>query len=304
VEAESRRAVVAAFLANLGIACSKLVAFVFTGAASMLAEAIHSFADTGNQGLLMIGARGAQRPPDAQHPFGYGARRYFWSFVVAMVLFSVGGLFAIYEGVEKLRHPHHLDAVGWAIAVLLVGAALESLSLRTALRQSRGARRGRSIFVFVRETKVPELAIVLLEDIGALCGLAFALLGVVLAEVLHAPRWDAAGSLAIGVLLVVIAIVLAVEMASLLIGESAEPATVETIRAILGAHGGVRRVIALRTQHIGPEHLVVNAKLEFDPSLRAPEVAAVVNELEVDLRAAVPEARTVFVEPDVYREHG
>jgi len=297
----SRRAIVAAFLANLGIALSKFVVFLLTGAASMLAEAIHSLADTGNQGLLMLGGARSQRPADDVHPFGYGTLRYFWAFVVALVLFSVGGLFAVFEGVEKLLHPHKIDSPALAIGVLLVSACLESFSLRTALHESRSEREGQSILQFVRRTKIPELAIVLLEDIGALLGLTFALLGVVLAEVLHAPRWDAVGSLAIGVLLVAIAIVLAVEMASLLVGESAAPEMLEQIRTILGAHPGVDRVIALRTAHIGPDDLVVNAKLEFGSALTAPRVAVVVNELEATLRAAVPEARTIFIEPDVYR---
>ena len=201
---------------------------MLTGAASMLAEAIHSFADTGNQGLLMLGGARSRRPADDAHPFGYGTLRYFWAFVVALVLFSVGGLFAIFEGVEKLLHPHEIDVPAVAIVVLLVSACLETFSLRTALHESRAEREGRSILQFVRRTKIPELAVVLLEDIGALVGLAFAFVGIVLAEVLHEPRWDAAGSLAIGLLLVVIAIVLAVEMASLLVGEAAAP---EMLRA-------------------------------------------------------------------------
>jgi cation diffusion facilitator family transporter len=301
VDHGSRRAIIAAFLANLGIALSKFIVFALTGAASMLAEAIHSLADTGNQGLLMLGGARSRRPADEAHPFGYGTLRYFWAFVVALVLFSVGGLFAIFEGVEKLLHPHQIDTPVLAIGVLLLSAGLESFSLRTALHESRAEREGRSIFQFVRRTKIPELAVVLLEDIGALFGLAFALAGVVLAEVLHAPRWDAAGSLAIGILLVGIAAILAIEMASLLVGEAAAPEMLEKIRTILGAHPDVARVIALRTQHTGPEDVVVNAKLEFGATLTAPRVSAVINELEVSVRAAVPEARTIFIEPDVYR---
>ena len=297
----SRRAIVAAFLANLGIALSKFVVFLLTGAASMLAESIHSLADTGNQGLLMLGGARSRRPADEVHPFGYGTLRYFWAFVVALVLFSVGGLFAVFEGVEKLLQPHKIDSPTLAIGVLLLSACLESFSLRTALHESKSEREGQSILHFVRSTKIPELAIVLLEDIGALLGLAFALVGVVLAEVLHAPRWDAAGSLAIGVLLVAIAIMLAIEMASLLVGEAAAPEMLEEIRTILGSHPGVDRVIALRTSHVGPDDLVVNAKLEFGADLTSTRVAEVVNELEVTLRAAVPEARTIFIEPDVYR---
>jgi len=297
----SRRAILAAFLANLGIALAKLLAFTLTGAASMLAEAIHSLADTGNQGLLMLGGARSRRPADDAHPFGYGMLRYFSAFVVALVLFSVGGLFAIFEGVEKLIHPHAIDAPVLAIGVLFVSACLETFSLRTALHESRVERDGRSILQFVHRTKIPELPVVLLEDIGALLGLAFAFTGVVLAQLLHSPRWDAAGSLAIGLLLVVIAIVLAIEMSSLLVGEAATPEMLDQIRSILAAHPDVDRVIALRTQHTGPEDVVVNAKLEFGATLTAPQVSAVVNELEASVRQAVPEARTIFIEPDVYR---
>ena len=297
----SRRAIVAAFLANLGIALSKFAVFAITGAASMLAEAIHSLADTGNQGLLMLGGKRSRRPADEEHPFGYGTLRYFWAFVVALVLFSVGGLFAIFEGVEKLINPHKISGPGWAIGVLIVSAGLETFSLRTALHESRTEREGRSILQFVRRTKIPELAVVLLEDIGALLGLAFALVGVTLAEVFDQPRFDALGSLAIGVLLVGIAIVLAIEMASLLVGEAAAPEVVEQLRAILDEHPSVTHVIALRTQHVGPDDIMINTKLEFDATLLAPQVAEVVNELEVQLRAAVPKVHTIFIEPDVLR---
>jgi cation diffusion facilitator family transporter len=270
----------------------------------MLAEAIHSLADTGNQGLLMLGGARSRRPADEVHPFGYGTLRYFWAFVVALVLFSVGGLFAMFEGVQKLIHPHEISGPGWAIGVLLVSAVLESFSLRTALQESRTEREGKSILQFVRRTKIPELAVVLLEDIGALLGLAFALIGVVLAEVLNQPRFDALGSLAIGVLLVAIAIVLAIEMASLLVGEAAAPEVVEKVRAIFAGHPCVSRVIAVRTQHLGPDDIMVNAKLEFDATLLAPRVAEVVNELEVSLREAIPNVHTIFIEPDVYRSAG
>jgi cation diffusion facilitator family transporter len=297
----SRRAIIAAFLANLGIAISKFVAFALTGAASMLAEAIHSLADTGNQGLLMLGGKRSRRPADDVHPFGYGTLRYFWAFVVALVLFSVGGLFAIFEGIDKLRHPHQLEDPRIAIGVLLVSVVLEAFSLRTALHESKAERRGRSILQFVRKTKIPELAVVVLEDIGALVGLTFALAGVVLASVTDAARWDAAGSLAIGVLLVAIAILLAIEMASLLVGEAAAPDVIDRMRVILGAHPQVTRVIALRTQHVGPDDIMVNTKLEFDPTLTVARLADVVNEIEAELRAAIPKAHTIFIEPDVFR---
>jgi cation diffusion facilitator family transporter len=297
----SRRAIIAAFLANLGIALSKFIAFALTGAASMLAEGIHSVADTGNQGLLMLGGSRSLRPADELHPFGYGTLRYFWSFVVALVLFSVGGLFAIFEGIEKLRHPHELEDPRIAIAVLVVAMMLEGFSLRTALRESRHERRGRSILQFVRRTKIPELAVVVLEDIGALVGLLFALIGVSLAAALDEARWDAAGSLAIGVLLVVIAMLLAVEMASLIVGEAASPDIIERLLAVFGAHPDVNRVIAMRTQHVGPDDILINAKLEFDSTLSVARLGAVINELEVELRTAEPRARTIFIEPDVFR---
>jgi cation diffusion facilitator family transporter len=297
----SRRAIVAAFIANLGIALSKFLAFAVTGAASMLAEAIHSLADTGNQGLLMLGGKRSRRPADDVHPFGYGTLRYFWAFVVALVLFSVGGLFAIFEGIEKLLNPHELDDPRVAIGVLLVSVVLESFSLRTALRESHSERRGKTILQFVRRTKIPELAVVVLEDIGALVGLTFALFGIILASVLDEARWDAAGSLAIGVLLVAIAILLAIEMSSLLVGEAAAPEVVDQMSTILREHPEVVRVIALRTQHVGPDDIMVNTKLEFDPTLSVARLSEVVNELEVEVRAAEPKARTIFIEPDVFR---
>jgi len=301
VDHGSKRAIIAAFLANLGIALSKFAAFAITGAASLLAEAIHSLADTGNQGLLMLGGARSRRPADEVHPFGYGTLRYFWAFVVALVLFSLGGLFAIFEGVEKLINPHELDDPRVAIVVLLLAVVLESFSLRTAMRESRHERAGRSILQFVRRTKIPELAVVVLEDIGALVGLGFALVGVTLASVFDEPRWDALGSLAIGVLLVLIAILLAVEMASLLVGEAAAPEVIARMRAVFDAHAEVSRVIALRTQHVGPDDIMVNAKVEFDPTLSVRRLSEVVNELEVELRKAEHRARTIFIEPDVYR---
>ena len=298
----SKKAIVAAFAANLGIAISKLVAFAFTGAASMLAESIHSFADTGNQGLLMLGSRRARRAPDADHPFGYGAARYFWAFVVALVLFSLGGVFAIFEGVDKLRHPHELESPTWAIAVLLLAIVLESLSLRTAVRETRPNLRGRTHWKFIRQTKNPELPVVLLEDIGALFGLVFALAGVVTAHLTENARWDAAGSLVIGVLLVVIAGILAVEMSSLLIGESADALDVEAISAGLLASNSVRRIIHLRTMQQGPDEITVGAKIEFDPTLDVRGLAAAIDEAEAHVRARVPQARLIFIEPDLYRE--
>ena len=297
----SKKAIIAALLANLAIALSKIVAFAFTGAASMLAESIHSLADTGNQGLLFLGGRQARRAPDAAHPFGYGPARYFWAFVVALVLFSLGGLFAVYEGVEKLLHPHELESAVWAIGVLSFAVVLEGLSLRTALGEAAPMRGSRNLRSFIRHTRNPELPVVLLEDIGALCGLAFALTGVVLSELTGNARFDAAGSLGIGLLLVFLAGVLAVEMQSLLVGESAERHDVDAISAALEAHADVRRIIHLRTQHLGPDDVIIAAKLEFDPAMTVERLAQVIDEVEVGVRAVFPAARLIFIEPDLYR---
>ncbi len=297
----SRRAIVAAFLANVGIACAKLVAFAVTGAASLGAEAVHSQADTGNQGLLLLGAARARRPADEAHPFGYGRERYFWSFVVALVLFSMGSLFAIAEGVAKLRHPHTIESPAWALGVLGVAIALEAGSLTTAVREARPLKGPESWWGFIRRAKSPELPVVLLEDMGALLGLGFALAGVGLALLTGEPRFDALGSVAIGLLLGGIAVVLAHEMKSLLIGEAATPRDVAAIREAIEGTGEVRRVIHLRTLHLGPEDLLVAAKLELSPSLDARGIAAAIDDAEARLRARVPIARLVFLEPDVWR---
>lgn len=295
----SKKAIVAAFLANLGIAIGKLIGFVFTGAASMLAESIHSMADTANQGLLILGGKRARRPPDVTHPFGYGKVRYFWSFVVALVLFSLGGLFAIYEAIEKLRHPHELESPVWAFAILGAAIALESFSFRTAVREAKPLRRGRSWPAFVRESKAPELPVVLLEDLGALFGLCFALMGVTLAVVTDEPRFDAVGSLAIGVLLVAIAWVLAVEMKSLLIGEAASSEDDAAIRAAL-EQGGAARVIHVRTEHLGPEDLLVAAKVELVGVSTVPELADAIDAAEARVRAAIEHRAIIYIEPDLY----
>ena len=296
---ESRKAIAAAFLANLGIAIAKLVGFVITGASSMLAESIHSMADTANQGLLVLGGRQAARPATPEHPFGYGRDRYFWAFVVAMVLFLVGGLFALYEGVDKLRNPHEIDSPAVALGILGVALVLESFSLRTAVHAARPQRGERSWVTYIRRSKSPELPVVLLEDLGALLGLAFAFLGVTLAVVLDQPRWDGVGTLAIGVLLVTIAVILVVEMKSLLIGEGASPEDQRRIRAEIEATPQVRRLIHMRTLHLGPDELLVAGKIELELDLTVPEIAAAINECEARIRAAVPIARVIYLEPDL-----
>ena len=298
----SHRAIVAAFLANLGIAVAKFAGFVVTGSASMLAESVHSVADTSNQGLLLLGNRRARREPTDQHPFGYARERYFWAFVVALVIFTLGAIFSLLEGEEKFRHPHEVSSTSVAIVILAVAIVLESLSLRTAVRESRPYRQGQSWRRFVRDSKTAELPVVLLEDVGALLGLIAALTGIGLAELTGNARFDAAGSLVIGVVLALVAVTLMVEMRSLLIGESATPEIQEAIHGAVVGHPLIRRVIHLRTQHLGPEDLFVGVKIEPDPSLDVPGLARVIDEVEMLVRARVPEARVIYVEPDVRRD--
>jgi cation diffusion facilitator family transporter len=297
VKEGSRRVVIAAFLANLGIAIAKFVGFFFTGSASMLAEAVHSVADTGNQGLLLLGGVRARRAPTPEHPFGYGRERYFWAFIVAMMLFSRGSLFALYEGVAKLRHPHALESPSWAIGILLLALLLESSALRTAAREVRRVKGGEDWWSFIRRAKSPELPVVLLEDMGAVTGLCFALLGIGLAMVTGEARFDAAGSIAIGLLLGVIAVVLASEMKSLLIGEAAGPSENDLIHDAIFSAPHVRRIYDLRTLHLGPDQLLVAAKLELDSELSFREVARALDEAEARVRAKVPGIGWMYLEP-------
>ncbi len=295
------KATIAALIANSAIAVSKFVAFVFTGSASMLAEGIHSVADTSNQALLLLGIRRARRPATPEHPFGYGRERYFWSFIVAVVLFTLGGVFSVYEGLEKFRHPHEISSLGWAIGVLAVAIVIECASIRIAIREANRVRRSGWVS-FIRHAKVPELPVVLLEDAGALFGLVFALAGVTLSAVTGEPRFDALGSLAIGGLLGTIAIVLAVELRSLLIGESASAADIETISKAVKEDPDLEALIHMRTQHIGPEELLVGVKVGLRKTLDVEQVSAVINRIERRIRERVPSARLIYIEPDIMRQ--
>jgi cation diffusion facilitator family transporter len=297
----SRRAIAAAFLANLGIAVAKFAAFLVTGAASILAEAIHSLADAGNQGLLILGATRAKQEATLEHPFGFGRERYFWAFVVAMVLFSLGSVFAIHQGIDKLRHPHEVVSPAVAIAILALAIALESWSFRTAIVAAEPVRGSKSWWSFIRHSKSPELPVVLLEDLGALLGLVIALVGVTLAAVLGDPRFDAIGSIAIGTLLGVIAAVLAVEMKSLLIGESAATEIRDAIQRSIEKSPVVRNLIHMRTLHLGPDELLVAVKVEFDAGLDLPGLTSAIDDLESAIRRQTPIARVIYVEPDITR---
>ena len=297
------RAIVAAMAANAGIAVAKFVAFVVTGSASMLAESIHSVADTSNQGLLLLGGARAKRIADDEHQFGYGRERYFWAFVVAMVLFTLGGAYSIYEGIQKIIHPHELESIGWAIGVLVVGIGLEAFSFRTAVVEARKVKGDQSWWRYIRSSRSPELPVVLLEDAGAQVGLFLALGGVGMFAVTGNEVWDGIGTLCIGVLLVSIAVLLTIEMQSLLIGEAATEQHIRLIDEAVKKTPSVRRIIDLKTQHIGPEDLLVAGKIEFDGSLTGPEVTEAIDEVETAIRAAIPLALHVYIEPDIYDPH-
>ena len=300
--ASGTRAIIAALAANLGIAATKFVAFALTGSSSMLAESIHSVADSGNQALLLVGGKRARREATPEHPFGFGRERYIYAFIVSIVLFSVGGLFALYEGYHKLQHPEPIESWQWVpIAVLIIAIALESFSFRTAIHESNKLR-GRSTWVqFVRRSRVPELPVVLLEDFAALIGLVFAFFGVVLTLITHNGVWDGVGTVLIGLLLVGVAFILAIETKSLLIGESATMEDLKKIEAALVDGTSIERIIHMKTMHLGPEELLVAVKVGVSQSATAGEIATAIDAAEARVREAVPIAQMIYIEPDIYQ---
>ncbi|WP_158844244.1 cation diffusion facilitator family transporter [Saccharothrix deserti] len=294
------KAIIAALVANAGIAVAKFVGFLITGSSSMLAESVHSVADTSNQGLLLLGQKTSQRKATLNHPFGFGRDRYFYSFIVALMLFSLGSVFALYEGIHKLESHEQLSSPIVAVIILVVAIGLEIYSFRTAIVESNKIRGDATWWQFIRQSKVPELPVVLLEDAGALFGLVLALFGVGLSTITGDPVWDAIGTICIGVLLGVIAVILIVEMKSLLIGEGAVPAELDVIVGELAA-GKVQRVIHIRTQYIGPDELLVAAKIALNPGLSITEVAEAIDDAEQRVRNKVPAARLIYLEPDLDR---
>lgn len=294
------KAIIAALVANAGIALAKFVGFAITGASSMLAEAVHSVADTSNQGLLLLGQKTSRRQATKEHPFGFGRDRYFYSFIVALMLFTLGSAFAFYEGIHKLQHPEPLTSPMVAVVILVVAIGLETYSFRTAIVESRKIKGDATWWGFIRQSRTPELPVVLLEDAGALFGLVFALFGVGLAVITGDPFWDAVGTIMIGVLLGVIAIILIIEMKSLLIGEGATPKEDDAISAAL-VGGRVQRLIHIRTQYMGPDEMLVAAKIALEPGLPLTEVATEIDAAEARVREAVPAARLIYLEPDLDR---
>jgi cation diffusion facilitator family transporter len=295
------KAIIAALLANAGIALAKFIGFLVTGSSSMLAEAVHSVADTSNQGLLLLGGKRAQRAATAEHPFGYGRDRYFYSFVVALLLFSLGSVFALYEGIHKLESHEPLTSPLVAVIILVVAIALEGFSFKTAIGESRELKGQSSWWQFIRQAKAPELPVVLLEDFGALIGLVLALFGVGLTVITGNSVFDALGTICIGLLLGVIAVILIIEMKSLLIGEGAAPPVLARIVSAIEEGDPVQRVIHIRTQYLGPEELLVAAKIALQPCMTVEDVARGIDAAERRVRSAVPEARLIYLEPDLDR---
>ena len=294
------KAIIAALLANSGIAVTKFIAWAFSGSSAMLAEGVHSVADAGNQALMLLGGKVAKRKADQEHPFGYGRERFVYAFVVSIILFTVGGVFSLYEGYHKLMDPHPLEVPWLPIVVLVIAIVLESFSLRTAVIESNHVRGNQSWVQFVRHAKQPELPVVLLEDIAALLGLVFALGGVGLTIITGNPIWDAIGTLCIGALLVLVAIILGIETKSLLVGEGATIADSDAIRDAINAHAKVEALIHMKTLYLGPDELMVAAKVAFAKNARMADVAVSINALEHSIREAVPAARVIYIEPDVY----
>jgi len=289
---DSTKVVVAALLANAGIAVVKGIAAFMTGSGAMLAETIHSLADSGNQALLLFGAARSKRPPDARHPFGYGSERYFWAFIVALVLFALGSLFSIYEGVHKLTHPSPIESPGWAYGVLGAAIVLELISYRVAAIEVTRARAGRPFWRYFFESKQPSLPLVYLEDIGALLGLVLALAGVSAAHLLAWPLADGLATVAIGLLLGAIAAVLFVRCHRLLIGEGGSAKDIARIRDAAGAVDGVAEVMDVKTLHMGPGYLLVAMEVRFDGDA-GPGILAI----EKAVHAALPHAKYIAIEP-------
>lgn len=297
----STRAIIAALAANAGIAVAKFTGYLITGSAAMLAEAVHSVADTSNQALLLFGQRAAAKAPDALHPFGYGRSRYFWSFVVALVLFSLGSMFAVYEGYKKVHHPVELSSPVVAIVILVVAIGMETFSFRTAVVESRPLKGEGSWLRFLHTSRTPELPVVLLEDTAALIGLLLALAGVGLSVFTGNPAWDGVATLGIGALLGIVAVFLMVEMHSLLIGEGATVAEDRAIRVALEQTANITRLIHIRTLYLGPDEMLVGAKIALPRRLDLAAIAATIDDAEANVRRAVPAVRLIYLEPDLDR---
>jgi cation diffusion facilitator family transporter len=294
------KAIIAALLANLGIAIAKFIGYLISLSPSMLAESVHSLADTSNQALLLLGGRKSRKAATETHPFGFGRERYVYAFVVSIILFSIGGVFSLYEGIEKVQHPHILEVPWLPVTILIIAIILESFSFRTAIVESNHVRGKQGWISFIRHSKAPELPVVLLEDFAALVGLILALTGVSLTIFTNNGIFDAIGTIAIGVLLILVAVVLGIETKSLLVGEGASTADSAKIRDAINAHPDVEALIHMKTLYLGPDELLVGAKVAFARTKKLSDVASSIDTVEASIREAVPLARVIYIEPDVY----
>ncbi len=296
------RTVITALIANFTIAIAKFIGFVITSSSAMLAEAVHSLADTSNQALLLLGKKRSEKLPSAERPFGFGRERFFWAFVVSLVLFSLGSMYAVYEGIEKIRHPHEIESLWWALAILLFAMAMEAYAFQTAIKESRLYKGNHTWRQFIRRSRIPELPVVLLEDFGALMGLAFAFICVLIADITGNAVWDGVGTLSIGILLGLIAIVLAIETKSLLIGEGALPEQVIRIEKAIAESPEVSHLIDMRTEYLGPETLLVAAKLEFRERSSPSDISSDVDTVEKRIREVEPLAKIIYLEPGSFKD--
>ena len=295
---DSKRAILFALGANFALAVAKGVAAFVTGSSAMLAETVHSLADCANQGLLLLGLKQARRPPSPEYPLGYGKAIYFWSFLVAVMLFTVGGMFSLYEGIHKLQSPEPLEQWWWAAGVLVFGIVAESISMRACLQEVNKSRGDRGLWQWFRESRQAELVVIFGEDAAALFGLVFALIAILIAVVTGNPVWDAVGTIAIGVLLIVVAVFVAIEVKALLIGQSIDPARQKEMLAFLEGRPEVVRIINLLTLQLGTDALV-SVHAQMRESDDAQVLAAQIDNVERDLKQAFPEVRFSFFEPDI-----
>ena len=296
------KTIVTALVANFTIAVAKFFGFIITSSSAMLAEAVHSVADTSNQALLLLGKKRSEKLPSEMRQFGFGRERFFWAFVVSLVLFSLGSMYAIYEGIEKIRHPHEIDSLWWALAILLFAMFMEGYAFRTAVTESRHYKGNHSWKSFIRRSRIPELPVVLLEDFGALMGLVFAFICVLIADITGNAVWDGIGTLSIGILLGLIAVVLAIETKSLLIGEGALPEQTKKIEDAITGSDHVVRLIEMRTEYLGPETLLIAAKIEFKDNFSSSGISDAVDAVEERIRSVEPLAKIIYLEPDTYDE--
>jgi cation diffusion facilitator family transporter len=294
---DSARAILFALGANFAIAIAKGVAAFVSGSGAMLAETVHSLADCGNQGLLLLGLRQAKRPPSPEYPLGYGKAIYFWSFLVAVMLFSVGGMFSLYEGWHKLHAPEPLKQWWWAAGVLVFGIVAESVSMRACMVEVNKARGGRSLTQWFRESRQAELLVIFGEDLAALLGLVFALVAILLAVATGNPVWDAIGTLMIGILLIVVAVFVAIEVKQMLIGQSMDPKIVSEMRGYLEARPEIRRVFNVITLQLGND-VMVAVKAQMAPTESSGKLVSCINTVEAAFRQKYPQVRWSFFEPD------